>query len=79
MILLFATLIPNNVGKDNELWTVDAITRMAAEGKVIVEKTKAEWMTTGDPENYFRAHLKFVMDYEKYGKSVPEWIQDFLV
>lgn len=76
---IFSSLIPNNVGKDNELWTVDAITRMASEGKVIVEKTKAEWMTTGDPENYFRAHLKFVMDYEKYGKSVPEWIQDFLV
>jgi hypothetical protein len=27
-------------------------------------------MTTGDPENYFLAHLKFVMEHEKYAQKV---------
>lgn len=74
---IFEYLSPTNVGKDDELWTVDAITRMAKEGTILVEKTKSEWMTTGDPENYFRAHLKFVLEYEKYGSKVPEWLSEF--
>ncbi len=74
---IFAYLIPNNTGKDNELWTVDAITQVAKTKKVLVEKTKGKWMTTGDPENYFRAHLAFVMKYEKYGHKVSGWVKNF--
>lgn len=65
-----------NIGKDNELWTVDAITQVAKKDRVLVGKTKGEWMTTGDPENYFKAHLKFVMHSEKYGKKIPSWIEE---
>jgi UTP--glucose-1-phosphate uridylyltransferase len=67
---IFEFLTVNNTGKDNELWTVDAITKIAKNSKVLVEKTKGEWMTTGDPENYFKAHLKFVTEQEKYGQKV---------
>ncbi len=74
---IFNYLIPNNTGKDNELWTVDAITNVANEKKVLVEKTKGEWLTTGDPENYFRAHLGFVMKYESYGNKVVDWVEKF--
>lgn len=73
---IFQHLSPNNTGKDSELWTVDAITQIAKTEPVLVEKSKALWMTTGDPENYFKAHLKFVMDYEKYGSKVAEWIKE---
>ena len=69
-------LVPSNTGKDNELWTVDAITQVAKTKRILVGKTKGEWMTTGDPENYFKAHLKFVIDQEKYGKKVSEWIKE---
>jgi UTP--glucose-1-phosphate uridylyltransferase len=72
---VFQHLNPLNTGKDGELWTVDAITKIAKTKKVIVERTQAEWMTTGDPENYFHAHLKFVMEYEKYGSKVKEWFE----
>lgn len=67
---VFDYLKPRNTGLDNELWTVDAITKMAERGEVIVEKTKGEWMTTGDPKNYFLAHLKYVMDNEDYADEV---------
>ena len=74
---IFDYLIPSNSGKDGELWTTDAITAIAKTGKVLVEKTKGQWLTTGDPENYFKAHLKFVMENEKYGSKVKEWVEEF--
>ncbi len=69
-------LTGSNTGKDNELWTVDAITKVAKKKRVLVGKTKGEWMTTGDPENYFKAHLKFVTDNEKYGRKIGEWVEE---
>jgi UTP--glucose-1-phosphate uridylyltransferase len=72
---IFQYLVPVNTGKDGELWTVDAITRLASEGKeILVERTKGEWMTTGDPENYFKAHLKYVAEKEPYGSKIAGWI-----
>lgn len=74
---VFDYLDPKNTGLDNELWTVDAITRMVADGDVIVEKTRGEWMTTGDPKNYFLAHLKYAMECEDYGDLVKEAIKQY--
>ena len=56
---VFAHLDPSNTGLDNELWTVDAITKLAKSGDVIVTKSKGEWLTTGDPKNYFAAYERF--------------------
>ncbi len=56
---VFAHLDPSQTGLDNELWTVDAITKLAKSGDVIVTKSKGEWLTTGDPKNYFAAYKKF--------------------
>jgi UTP--glucose-1-phosphate uridylyltransferase len=75
---VFEYLNPTMTGKDSELWTVDAITNIAKTHRVIVEKTRAEWMTTGDPENYFHAHLKYVLEREKYGNKVQGWVSDLL-
>lgn len=74
---VFDYLRPSNTGLDDELWTVDAITRMAATGKVYVEKTAGEWMTTGDPKNYFLAHLKYVMETEDYAGAVLEAVKRY--
>jgi UTP--glucose-1-phosphate uridylyltransferase len=74
---VFTYLNPLNTGKDGELWTVDAITRVAETKKVKVVKSHGEWMTTGDPENYFMAHLKFVLEHEKYGQKVKDWLENY--
>jgi UTP--glucose-1-phosphate uridylyltransferase len=74
---IFEYLTVNGVGKDGELWTVDAIGRLNRSGqKVLVVKNNSQWMTTGDPENYFKAHLKFVMENETYGNKVKEWVEE---
>jgi UTP--glucose-1-phosphate uridylyltransferase len=74
---IFQYLNPQSTGKDGELWTVDAITQVAKTEQVLVEHTKGQWMTTGDPENYFIAHLKFVLEREKYGQAVLQWMQAY--
>lgn len=49
---IFAHLVPNNTGLDDELWTVDAITKLARSGDVFVVHSRGKWLTTGDPKNY---------------------------
>lgn len=71
---VFEHLDPKNTGLDGELWTVDAITKMAIDGDVYVEKTAGKWMTTGDPKNYFMTHLQYVLDNEDYAADVKKVI-----
>lgn len=72
---VFQYLNPKETGLDGELWTVDAITKMAVDNNVYVEKTEGEWLTTGDPKNYFMAQLKYTMEYEDYGAEVKAALQ----
>lgn len=72
---VFEHLNPDNTGLDSELWTVDAITKLAKSGDVYVEATEGRWVTTGDPKNYFLAHLQYVLDNEDYADDVRRAIQ----
>ena len=74
---VFQYLDPKNIGLDNELWTVDAITRMVKDGNVYVEKTEGQWMTTGDPKNYFLTGLYYAKHYEDFGKDLESAIKNF--
>ena len=56
---VFDYLIPSNTGLDGELWTVDAITKLAEHGDVLVAKSEGHWITTGDPKNYYMALSEF--------------------
>ena len=69
---VFNYLIPANTGLDNELWTVDAITKLAEHGDVYVAKSQGKWITTGDPKNYFMAHLEYVLAETDYGDEIKK-------
>ena len=71
---VFDYLIPANTGLDDELWTVDAITKLAENGSVIVARSKGKWITTGDPKNYFLAHLEYVLSNTDYADDVRKFI-----
>lgn len=73
---VFDYLIPSNTGLDGELWTVDAITKLAENGDVIIARSKGKWITTGDPKNYFMAHLEYVLSESDYGDDVRNFIQN---
>lgn len=72
---VFEFLKPRNIGLDNELWTADAIASMIPTGRVYVKKTSGNWMTTGDPKNYFCAHLKYVLENEDYADEVRQAVE----
>ena len=67
---VFDYLIPTNTGLDGELWTVDAITKLAEHGDVIIAKSRGKWITTGDPKNYFLAHIEYVLSETDYADDV---------
>ena len=73
---VFEYLIPKNTGLDGELWTVDAITKLAETGDVIVAKSEGKWITTGDPKNYFMAHLEYVLRNTDYADDVRKFIAE---
>ena len=71
---VFDYLIPSNTGLDGELWTVDAITKLAEHGDVIVAHSQGKWITTGDPKNYFLAHLQYVLSHTDYADDVRKMV-----
>lgn len=74
---IFEYLNNDEIGKDDELWTADAVAKIAKKGKVLTTRALGEWMTTGDPENYFVAHLNFVLNNEKYAEKVINHLTKF--
>ena len=74
---IFDYLNNAEIGKDDELWTADAVAKIAKKAKVLTARAEGEWMTTGDPENYFIAHLNFVLNHEKYAEKVVNHVKEF--
>ena len=72
---VFDYLVPSNTGLDGELWTVDAITKLAEHGDVYVARSKGKWITTGDPKNYFMAHLEYTLSETDYGDEIRKMVQ----
>ena len=75
---VFEYLIPSNTGLDDELWTVDAITKLAETGDVMVAHSRGKWITTGDPKNYFMAHLEYFMNHTDYAEDVKKYVESML-
>lgn len=75
---IFDYLVPSNTGLDGELWTVDAITKLAEHGDVIVAKSRGKWITTGDPKNYFLAHLEYVLSETDYGEDIIKLVKKYM-
>lgn len=71
---IFNYLDASNIGLDGELWTVDAITKLAEHGDVIVAHSRGKWITTGDPKNYFLAYLEYVLAETDYANEVRDII-----
>jgi UTP--glucose-1-phosphate uridylyltransferase len=68
------------LGKDNELWIVDAIRTYVQRGGVFWAKEveDGEWLTTGDPLNYLMAMLKYALDREDISKDLFKFMRKML-
>ena len=63
------------LGKGNELWIVDAIRTYVKNGGIFLAKEveDGEWMTTGDPLNYFKTTLAYAMEREDMKDNLKEY------
>lgn len=75
---IFKYLRSENIGREQELWFADAIESLIKNdnARIIAEVIKGEWITTGDPRNYFLAQLKYVLEHEKYADDVRSYVQN---
>ncbi len=64
------------LGKDNELWIVDAIRTYVKNGGIFLAKEveNGEWMTTGDALNYLKATLAYAFDREDLAREIEAYI-----
>jgi len=65
------------LGKGNELWIVDAIKEYVKKGgEFYAKKIKdGEWLTTGDPLNYFKANLRYGLKDPEIGEELKKYIK----
>lgn len=73
---VFDYLVPSNTGLDGELWTVDAITKLAEAGDVVIAKSSGKWITTGDPKNYFMAHLEYMLRNSDFADEIRKFVAE---
>lgn len=62
-------------GKDGELWLTDAVNELAHQDKVLVHEIEGEWLTTGDPLNYFKTSFEFALDREDMREQIVEYVK----
>ncbi|MCD4741969.1 MAG: UTP--glucose-1-phosphate uridylyltransferase [Desulfobacteraceae bacterium] len=69
------------LGKNNELWIVDAICTYVKNGGIFLAKEieNGEWLTTGDPLNYLKAVLKFAIQREDVGEELKKFIRNLIL
>ncbi|MFZ5376581.1 MAG: UTP--glucose-1-phosphate uridylyltransferase [Patescibacteria group bacterium] len=70
---IFEYLNPDALGLDGELWLQDANHHVAQNGRVRLKVVDGEWMTTGDPIRYIKAHLSFMLADESYRKDLLQF------
>ena len=68
------------LGKNNELWIVDAIRDYVRSGGVFYarEVENGKWLTTGDPLNYLKAVLAYAVDREDIRAPLLDYMQSLL-
>lgn len=72
---IFEYLKVDATGLDDELWLQDANDQMSKHGDVRVKVVDGEWMTTGDPIRYMKAHIKYMLAHESFGPELKKWLK----
>lgn len=74
---IFKYLTVDNLGKDDELWLVDAIHKLAQEMNIYTHEI-CEWFTTGDPVQYLQAVLQYALKDKRLREKTLSLITETL-
>lgn len=69
----------NILGKNNELWLIDAIIEYAKNNPVYAAKIKGEWMTTGDPLRYMMTQVRYALNRPDIGPDFKKFIEELKI
>ncbi len=75
---IFDYMNDKRLGKDNELWNVDALTAMAKEKRVKVVPNQGRWFTTGDPKNYMKALMFAGLVNTETSSEMMEFVKELI-
>lgn len=64
------------LGKDGELWLIDAIIEYAKKNPVYAARLKGEWMTTGDPLRYMKTQVRYALKRDDIGEEFSDFLKD---
>lgn len=67
-------LSKKKIGKDRELWLMDAISTLAKQNKVISLNIEGLWLTTGDPLNFIITTLEYAKDRKDLWEGIKKYI-----
>ncbi|HEX9804706.1 MAG TPA: UTP--glucose-1-phosphate uridylyltransferase [Candidatus Dojkabacteria bacterium] len=73
---IFEYLRSDRIGMDGEVWLQDANDELAKNGKVLYKEVEGEWMTTGDPFRYLKAHLKYALKDPEMKDNIINFINE---
>lgn len=65
----------NSLGKDGELWLIDAIIQYAKKKPVYAAKIAGEWMTTGDPLRYMQTQVRYTLERSDIGSDFKNFLK----
>jgi len=68
----------NNLGKDNELWLIDAIIEYAKKQPVYASRIEGKWMTTGDPLRYMKAQVEFALNRPDLATDFRNYLEELV-
>ena len=68
------------LGKNNELWIVDAIRNYIKQGGEFYAKLikNGRWLTTGDPLNYLKTNIEYALDREDIKEDFRAYLKEKL-
>lgn len=65
----------NKLGKDEELWLIDAIIQYAKDNPVYAARIEGKWMTTGDPLRYMKTQVRYALARKDLGKEFASFLK----
>ena len=66
------------MGKDNELWLIDAIIEYAQTKPIYAARLDGKWMTTGDPLRYMQTMIEFALVRKDIGPELKKYLKQLV-
>jgi len=73
---VIAELAKRNLGKNNELWLTDAISKLTYTDKVLATKIDGKWLTTGDPLNFLKTTLEYAKENPELWTELKDYVNN---